>query len=524
MITFQEIISASPFTHAEIIGGWKGKGRSFTIVEESITQLDVSTLLLLSNNEETWLQMSEFLSFQNVQGIILYGETLPFIESSIQDFMESQQKPVLFIKTANEYSIKKTIGDLQHLKSMGLYHYVWERSTNDWLKLINEQGLDALVLRLGTWLDVDVFLLDTGFQPHSAINHEFIANFLKDIESLYYRQKVNANESFSMLNHAEHQYLIFPLKNSDYHYGFILIEEKPGMMIDVCIEQVTYALPAIISHLNKENAVAGAHKEYKENFLYNLLYNNIESEQVLIMQGKQWGWDFTQRTQLMVMRLNPIDEKHAKDFNEEKIIRKMQSVISTSFLKSILFPLQGHLVMILFDPVDISPRERKDFMLSLAEKIQTEITKQQPYYLCQIGLGRQYPSNMDLFRSFYEAKVALDMAKYDNRERTVLHFEDIGIGRLLSNIDNHLLHEFYVETLGELIRLDKENEDSYIATLETYYIQNGDINKTADQLFIHANTLRKRLKKIESILHIDLNQYEDSFKLFVALKMMKMLR
>jgi DNA-binding PucR family transcriptional regulator len=61
-------------------------------------------------------------------------------------------------------------------------------------------------------------------------------------------------------------------------------------------------------------------------------------------------------------------------------------------------------------------------------------------------------------------------------------------------------------------------------TLETFYNNNSDISQTAEQLFIHPNTLRKRLKKIESILNIDLNQIDDLLNIFVDLKVMKMLK
>ncbi|WP_374049459.1 helix-turn-helix domain-containing protein [Neobacillus sp. OS1-33] len=41
---------------------------------------------------------------------------------------------------------------------------------------------------------------------------------------------------------------------------------------------------------------------------------------------------------------------------------------------------------------------------------------------------------------------------------------------------------------------------------------------------MHPNTLRKRLKKLETILNVDFNQMEDLLKIFVALKIMKILK
>jgi DNA-binding PucR family transcriptional regulator len=63
-----------------------------------------------------------------------------------------------------------------------------------------------------------------------------------------------------------------------------------------------------------------------------------------------------------------------------------------------------------------------------------------------------------------------------------------------------------------------------MVTLEAFYNHNGDINQTAEQLYIHPNTLRKRLKKLETILNVDFNQMEDMLKIFVALKIRKILK
>lgn len=525
MLTFQEIINSSPFFHADIIGGWKGKERSFLKVEEYNIQSNDPILLVLPNNASTVIQLTEYLSIQNVQGVLLYGNESTFIPSTVIEMIDTFHKPVLILKEeTSPISIKKILTDLEQLKTMGLYHYIYERSTNYWLQFINEEGLDGLLNRLCLFLDQDLFLLNEDFDLHPS-NEDHLNNAqIKNLKSLFYQQITNSTETLSMVSDAHDNYLLFPLRSGESSYGFILLQEQPGMMIDVCIEQVTHAIPAIISYLKKEEAVSQAHQSYKKDFLYNLLYNNLESEQLLIKQGKQWGWDFTKPTQLMVMRLNPKNEKAKTNIDYESIMRKIRSLISANFLQTITFPIQGNIVIIIFDSFNHLSKKRKELTISLAQRIHKEIEHSQPDFEYQIGIGRYYPSNMELFRSFYEAKVALELGKYEFKQSAVRHFEDIGITRLLSNIHNNILHEYYEEILGELIFLDKENGDFHMETLETFYNNNSDINQTAEQLFIHPNTLRKRLKKIESILNIDLNQIDDLLNIFVALKVMKMLK
>ena len=166
------------------------------------------------------------------------------------------------------------------------------------------------MLRLSLLLNQEIFLLDEHFYLHPiheghGVREQKISTF-----SIHFYDQQNATnhkkEVFSMIN-DDHYIIIFsfPLLSDDQRYGFILFQEQPSMMIDVCTEQVIHTIPALLAYFQKEEAVLRAHQSYQEDFLYNLLYNNLESEQLLIKQGKQWGWDFTEKpTELMVLRFN----------------------------------------------------------------------------------------------------------------------------------------------------------------------------------------------------------------------------
>jgi sugar diacid utilization regulator len=525
MLTFQELICAFPFYQAEIIGGWKGKEKSFLRVEDNSAHLGEPTLFIVQGNNETVSRLDEYIANNNVQGILLYGRLEPYIPHTMMEIIENFNKPVLFLKgEMNPNSIKKTITDLAKLKSIGLYHYVFEQSPNYWLQLIDEHGLTGFLQRLSLLLDQEIFLLDDNFFLHPTHEGNGKLDLFKHLAPIYFQQKApNKKEVFSMIKDGQHHFFLFPLLSGDQHYGFILFQEQPSMMIDVCTEQVIHTIPALLSYLKKEEAVLRAHQSYQENFLYNLLYNNLESEQLLIKQGKQWGWDFTKPTELMVMRLNQKNDAAKLSVDIDSIIRKIRSLISARFLQAITFPMQGDIIMIVFDSVHLLPKERKELSLSLGQQIYKKVEQDLPDLGCEIGIGRHYSSNMELFRSFYEAKVALELGKYEMRHEAVRHFENIGIVRMLSNIHHHVLQEYYEEVLKEIF-LDQENSTVYIETLEAFYQNNADINQSAEQLYIHPNTLRKRLKKLESILHIDFNRLDDLLEIYVALKIMKMIR
>jgi DNA-binding PucR family transcriptional regulator len=60
-------------------------------------------------------------------------------------------------------------------------------------------------------------------------------------------------------------------------------------------------------------------------------------------------------------------------------------------------------------------------------------------------------------------------------------------------------------------------------TLSVYLENNGNITVTAEKLFIHPNTLRYRINKIEKLLKTDLSNFESIVELSIAYKIDQLL-
>ena len=72
----------------------------------------------------------------------------------------------------------------------------------------------------------------------------------------------------------------------------------------------------------------------------------------------------------------------------------------------------------------------------------------------------------------------------------------------------HIPQEVMVRYCSYLFRplMDKEEEytSEMMHTLEAYFANNGQVNETARELYIHRNTVLYRLEKISGLLNLDL--------------------
>lgn len=80
-----------------------------------------------------------------------------------------------------------------------------------------------------------------------------------------------------------------------------------------------------------------------------------------------------------------------------------------------------------------------------------------------------------------------------------MHF----ISRLPAEAEKELIG-FAERELNALIEYDRKNGTGYLKTYRQYLYSDGNLTETSDALYIHRNTLIKRLKKIEILLEKDI--------------------
>ncbi len=71
--------------------------------------------------------------------------------------------------------------------------------------------------------------------------------------------------------------------------------------------------------------------------------------------------------------------------------------------------------------------------------------------------------------------------------------------------------------LAPLAREDTERGNNLMGTLRSYYACGARVDKTADQLFLHRNSVRYRLDRVRSLLALDIDQPHVIAALTVAL-------
>jgi DNA-binding PucR family transcriptional regulator len=112
--------------------------------------------------------------------------------------------------------------------------------------------------------------------------------------------------------------------------------------------------------------------------------------------------------------------------------------------------------------------------------------------------------------------------KLAGREVVVLQHTLRPYRLLIAVSEKQELFDYWSETIRELYQYDEVNRGSLIQTLAVFFECCSNVIEASRRLFIHRNTMNRRLQRIEDILGASLNDAETLFRLQLALRVHEM--
>lgn len=138
------------------------------------------------------------------------------------------------------------------------------------------------------------------------------------------------------------------------------------------------------------------------------------------------------------------------------------------------------------------------------------------------GVGSTANGFRKLSKSYMLSKKIVDLSKIEYREEETRTYDSMGVNRLLFNIDNvDSFEDYYNDTIKPLDDYDSLNGSNLVEVLDCYMKHNGSVQDTAEELFVHRNTVNYKIKKIETLLNVDITKFAVRNELALGLMVAK---
>lgn len=317
------------------------------------------------------------------------------------------------------------------------------------------------------------------------------------------------------------------LTNLDCHLFFIPIYRQHHLTHYIILKtdsQTDYLEPAILSKIENiksifllKEVLEGEFKK-NNNYFRGIIFDDLlkirePDEDLLKKYSLSLGQEIKSDLQvLLVSDILPKDDIIAFDHYFLQLTNHLQT--SSLSLNDIhLFARNQHLVMVLGD--DAILLKQIDMLVSVLN----EFIGHQRYY---IGISNVKPY-WKLRTAVDEAKQAIRFSKSNLRSENVQFYQDIGILKLLTNdtgnINQLAINELFEQFILPLTKYDATSNTQLYTTLVTFFDNHFSYTETSQMLYIHVNTLRARLAKIESLLSVNLKNTDHLMTIHLALRL-----
>ena len=164
----------------------------------------------------------------------------------------------------------------------------------------------------------------------------------------------------------------------------------------------------------------------------------------------------------------------------------------------------------------VEPEDLEKIAASMEETLKNEL-----FVKTVIGIGTVAEHLRSLADAYKEAQTAIDVGKVFDTEKSIINYENLGIGRLIYQLPTTLCEIFLSEVFKKsaIDSLDQET----LFTINKFFENNLNVSETSRKLFVHRNTLVYRLEKIKKLTGLDLRQFDHAIVFKVALMVRKYL-
>jgi carbohydrate diacid regulator len=257
------------------------------------------------------------------------------------------------------------------------------------------------------------------------------------------------------------------------------------------------------------NEAKACHEEKydKTTFIKNILLDNILPGDIFV-RARELRFDMDVSRAVFLIR-----QLEKSDISAVEVIQNLYPDRDRDFIVSVS---ETDIVLVKEVPADIELEQLHKIAMHIENTISTEL-----FIRTVIGIGSVAKHLRLLAEKYKEAQVAIEVGKVFDTEKTIISYENLGIGLIIYQLPTTLCEMFLSEVFKKNPIDSLDHETLY--TIRKFFENNLNVSETSRKLFVHRNTLVYRLEKIKKLTGLDLREFDHAIVFKVALMVNKYL-
>lgn len=314
---------------------------------------------------------------------------------------------------------------------------------------------------------------------------------------------------------------LYPIYVKQRVRGYISLEgDGPPSEKDMVAIRHTQTLAAL-QMINKELSNEASQKDQLD-FLDDLLTGRTHAMELTAARAKEFGFSISGIKYLFIADIDRFsDYLFSKKPSEQSAANMMRTLFQIVKDAVSLFHRQTFIVQKSDRIIAILPKSKetgRPRLQRMFDLIHKKARGELKHLTVSIAVSNEIAKPADFKDKYSRLRKMLVLSRKISGLDCDIFWEDAEIYFLLMKIGGALT-DFQNDMLGAIIDAEENSENALLlSTLRVYLECQGNTSKTAARLFIHRNTLRYRLQRIEHLLGRKLSSADTKFKLWLALK------
>lgn len=370
---------------------------------------------------------------------------------------------------------------------------------------LQNKSIAFMIQELNRMINREIFFfdnLDAAFFPQKALRSLCVSH--DEFSRILHTKKKPFSIHIVDRNQKEVHHYVYPIISDSVSLGCFLIPlVTPISSHDqMTIEQASNVLALELTKRKTQEEVY--YKKTQELFNDLLQYKD---PRLLEEAGESLGLHPKAFFSVLVLEVASYTDLQALEAVIHRLISRMKR--HTPEKGTLIFGLHNK-VTILFSMN--APNEIDEVIGSLHSQLPDWEDREET--LLNAGVSTSYEGIHSIAKCYDEASKSLSYMI--NRKKTgIMSYKKIGINRLFLTQPFAEIESFANDILSPL-RSEKAQNNDLEKTLFTYIKSDKSVIETAEKLHIHKNTLYHRLKKIEELLQLELNNPDDFLQILLA--------
>lgn len=260
----------------------------------------------------------------------------------------------------------------------------------------------------------------------------------------------------------------------------------------------------------------------KQELVSDICTGNLKSREELKIRCEVNGWDIKDNVVVVIFDLDEFKKKTV-DFNErnkkieiikEKLFKELRNAFLEADFTFYNFQISDSIIFV-FENNEKYNQKRDEVFAKLMKD-----AKEDYNFTYTVGIGRAVTNIFDAPISYEEARQAVKIGRSMLGLGLIHEYKDLELFSLLNQaVNKDILAGELMSPIRRLLDYDRENSSEYYNFLKEFINSNWSLTRTAENNYIHYNTAKYRLKKVEEIIGMQVEDTNARFRLELALRL-----